>query len=489
MDEDREGDARIVVALARGAVGLLRARPSLDDRIDRLEVARVGDERDRDVAGRRRARPLGAEVVLDVAAASLLARDDGLDRPLALELAQDRLVRPPDDVREDVEPAAMRHPEHDLVGAVRRCQLDRLVEHRDHHVEALDGELLLPEEGAPQVALHPLYLAQAPEQPHPLVARERAPVAARLDRLPQPDPLLVVGDVLDLVRDRPGVRLAQPRQRIGERLALDVEAQQRGRDARLQLRRQLRDQALGLERRVARRLGAERVEVRREVAVHPKRLDERHRRGDPAEQLVVRRPAPPEPAAGARRRDRRSVPISVRGGELEQPREAGLPLQQDLRLALEEVAPLLRHRAGVVEVLLEEQRGVARVQPVNVGTFHVHFRCSSGRSLPERLAERHRDRQPEEEADGADEHRRELQASLAAAHARRDECQGNRWDDQAERVPRKPDEAHEDGDRREEARDRLRRLAALTFVEDFPFGVQRSAILPARAAAARSVRA
>ena len=68
-----------------------------------------------------------------------------------------------------------------------RGKLDRLVEHRDHHVEALDGELLLAEEGAPQVALHPLDLAEAAEQPHPLVARERrggsgptrSPAAAR----------------------------------------------------------------------------------------------------------------------------------------------------------------------------------------------------------------------------------------------------------------------------------------------------------------------
>ena len=134
VDEDRKSDARVVVPLPGGAVGLLRARPPFDDRVDRLEVARIGDERDRDVAGRRRPRPLRAEVVLDVSTASLLARDDGLDRPLAFELAQDRLVRPPDDVREDVQPAAMRHPHHDLVSAILRSELDRLVEHRDHHV-------------------------------------------------------------------------------------------------------------------------------------------------------------------------------------------------------------------------------------------------------------------------------------------------------------------------------------------------------------------
>ena len=77
------------------------------------------------------------------------------------------------------------------------------------------------------------------------------------------------------------------------------------------------------------------------------------------------------------------------------------------------VAPFLRHGAGVVEVLLEEQRGVARVQSVNVGTSHVHVRCSRAASLPERLAEGDRDRHPEEEADGADEHGRKREARLA----------------------------------------------------------------------------
>ena len=70
-----------------------------------------------------------------------------------------------------------------------------------------------------------------------------------------------------------------------------------------------------------------------------------------------------------------SVPVG--GRAFEEPRQTGLPLQQYLGLALEQVAPLLRHGAGVVEVLLEEQRGVARVQPVDVGMSHVRSRCSS----------------------------------------------------------------------------------------------------------------
>ena len=375
-------------------------------------------------------------MVLDVAAASLLAGHDGLDRALALELAQDRLVRAPDDVSEDVEPAAVGHSEHDLVGAARGGEIDRLVEHRDHHVEPLDGELLLAEERAPQVALHPLHLAQPGEQAHPLVARERTAVAARLDRLPQPDALLVVGDVLDLVGDRAGVGLPQPRQRVGERLALDEEAEERGGNPRLELGRQLGDQALGLERRIAVRLRAQRVNPRSQVTVHAERLDERHRGGDAAEELLVRGSCRHRCRCGRScgrrgRGDRRRVSVPVRGSALEQARETRLATEERLGLAFEQVAPFLGHGAGVVEVLLEEQRCVAGVQPVDVGTSHVQDCCSSAAALPERVARDHRDREPEEEADGTDEHGRELEAALFATHPRGDERDCERRQDQA----------------------------------------------------------
>src|SRR5581483_12042523 len=95
--------------------GLLRAGTSDDDRVDRLEMAGIRRERHGDLARARRADALGAEVVLDVAAAALLADDDCVDRPLALELAEDDVVRPADDMREHVEPPAVRHADDDLV--------------------------------------------------------------------------------------------------------------------------------------------------------------------------------------------------------------------------------------------------------------------------------------------------------------------------------------------------------------------------------------
>ena len=185
------------------AIGLLGAGPTLDDGVDSLKMARVRGDRDLDLTGRRLRVPDAGEVVLDVAGAALRIGDDRLDRPLALELAQDRLVRAADGVCERVQPAPVRHPDHDLVRAVRGCQLDRLVEHRHEHVEAFERELLLTQKRLAQVLLERLRLREPPQQRAPLLRLERSAKAPRLDRLPQPDALRVVGDVLDLVGDRP----------------------------------------------------------------------------------------------------------------------------------------------------------------------------------------------------------------------------------------------------------------------------------------------
>ena len=115
---------------------------------------------------------------------------------------------------------------------------------------------------------------------------ERLAVGAGLDHLPQPHPLLVRGEVLDLVGDRAAVGVAHPRQRLEQGLPGDADPQDRGRDLRHQLRRQV--EVLGLDRRVALGLGAERVEVRGEVTVGAVGLEQRGRRLHRLQQLVAR---------------------------------------------------------------------------------------------------------------------------------------------------------------------------------------------------------
>ncbi len=382
VDEDRQRDRRIVEAGARRAIGLLGPGPSLDHRIHRLQMARVRRDRHLDLATGGDPRARGRQVVLHVAAAALRVDHERVVGALPLELAQHRLVRAADGVDEGIEPAPVRHPDHDLVRAARRRQLDRLVEHRYEHVETFERELLLAEERAAQVPLEPLHLGQPAQECGPLLRWQVGAEAARLDRLAQPDALGVVGDVLDLVGAGAGVDLAQPRQRLEQGVAGHREAQEARRDPRLQLGRQRWVQSGLVERRIAHRLGSERVEPRREMTVHAICLHERHRGGDPGEQLRVDRPAPVGDPRGTVGRDRRRSGCRrrrrgsdrIRGG-LGRSRRVGcrrrygsvraVPL-----IRLEDPAPLVRDARRAVEVVLEQLGDVRRIQPGRLGRCH-----------------------------------------------------------------------------------------------------------------------
>ena len=208
-----------------------------------------------------------------------------VERLGALELGQDRLDRAPEVVGEDAEPAAMGHPDHDLLGAVLAREGGDLVDHRHGHVEALDREHLLAQVGLLQEALELEDLDQAREQRALLLVGERRAVPAGLDHLAQPHPLLVRGEMLDLVGDRAAVGVAHPRQRVEQGLALDSDPQDRGRDPRHQLRGQV--EVLGLERGIALGLAAERVDAGGEVAVGAVGLEQRGRRLHGLQQLAV----------------------------------------------------------------------------------------------------------------------------------------------------------------------------------------------------------
>ena len=268
---------------------LRRSGGARHHRIHELEVARVGVQADPDlgtVAGGERA-PVPI-VVLDVAGA---AGGDGrhgldrLDRLRALELRQQRGGWTAEVVGEDAEPPAMSHPDHDIAGALAVGHLEQLVEHGHHGVQALDREHLLAEVGLLHVALEAEHVDQAVQQRVLLLGLQGLAVPAGLDHLPQPHPLLVAGEVLDLVGHRAAVGLLHAGQRVEQRLALDPDAKDVGRDLRHQLGCQV--QVLGLDRGIPLGLGAERVEVRRQVAVGPICLQQRGAGLDRRQQLGV----------------------------------------------------------------------------------------------------------------------------------------------------------------------------------------------------------
>jgi len=94
----------------------------------------------------------GAGVILHVAhPAEVDAQPVGEDR--ILELGEDLRVRLLQDVREHVQPAAMRHGNHHVLHAGFGGVVNDLVEDRDHHVEALDRKTCLAGEGPMQEPL------------------------------------------------------------------------------------------------------------------------------------------------------------------------------------------------------------------------------------------------------------------------------------------------------------------------------------------------
>ena len=111
----------------------------------------------------------------------------------------------------------MRDADQNLVRAASRRELHRFVEHRHEDVEPLDRELLLADERAPKVRLERLDPSQALEEATAVVVGESRPETTRLDRLPKPDALGVIRDVLDLVGDRARVDLLEVRERLEQR--------------------------------------------------------------------------------------------------------------------------------------------------------------------------------------------------------------------------------------------------------------------------------
>ena len=290
VDRDRDRAAGVGGRVGALLVGLQRAHAAGDDGVDELEVRRVRQEREVDAAlldaylpgladdHVDRARRARAVVVLHIAGAADGQALDHVVAGPALELGHDRRVVAPQNVREHIQAPAVRHAQDRLGDAGLCSQHDHLVQHEHHHVEPLDRELLLAEERAVQVVLERLDAQQPVEDVAPLVGRQRLGVGAGLDGLAQPEPLAVPREVLDLVRDRPGVRLAQARQRVGERLARDEQLECSGRNA---LQSVIAEAVVGgIERRIADRVAAQRVQARGHVAVCAIGVNERSGRPD-----------------------------------------------------------------------------------------------------------------------------------------------------------------------------------------------------------------
>ena len=178
--------AALVGVRARGA------RHSHDHRIHRLQMARVGGHRHERMAARAR-RPR-ARVVLHVSHPSEVhAKPLGENR--ILELGEDLRVRLLEDVREHVQPAAVRHADDRVASSRVGRSRDDLVEHGHEHVEPFERETRLAGEGPLQESLEHFDLRDPIEERFGARRIERWQKAAGLGRVSQPVALLGHEDV------------------------------------------------------------------------------------------------------------------------------------------------------------------------------------------------------------------------------------------------------------------------------------------------------
>jgi hypothetical protein len=304
----------------------------------------------------------------------------------------------------------------------------------------------------------------------------------------------VVRDVLDLVGDRPAVDLAQPREDVRQRLALDVDAEDRGGDLLLELGRQRNGELRLLERRVPERLRTERVEAGREVAVGADRVDERHRRRNGLEQLGVADGARDDlfHGLGRRRRrlgrgfglgrgftlggrrgrrhlrgrrrsrcrrrfwsrckrsGRRPVPVAVRSRRRESPETGERGRENGFVGVLEELAPRRIDRLRILEVLLEQLGDVPRVQADELR--------SRSHDLVDRRIRDDRDDHPEEEGEAAGEHGGRGERAVGVRHADGDERDEERRRSEKARSLDERDARERERESAEEAGNRVRAL-------------------------------
>ena len=189
---------------------LLGADDALEHAVDGLEVRGVRCEEDRELfTAVVHEGALGAEVVLDVARAALAAHGDG-----ALELAEHLTVGLAGDVREDVEPAAVRHADRGAVQARLRGALQDLVEERDERLATLEAEALLTDVLRLQEGLEGLGLVELRQDAQLLVVAGL--LVLELDVLLEPRPLVGVLDVHVLDAGRAAVRVAEDAEDVAQ---------------------------------------------------------------------------------------------------------------------------------------------------------------------------------------------------------------------------------------------------------------------------------
>ncbi len=206
--------------LAGGAVLILLGTHLAEhDRIDDLQMRRIGGEREMHAVAVEFAVGRGAQVVLHVARALDLIGGGGA----ALELVEDGAVRLAHHLRQHVEPAAMRHADDDLLHAQRPAALDDLLERRDHGFGAVEAEALGAGELEIAELLEAFGLDQLVENRALALAGERDLLVRPLDALLHPALLRRIGNMHEFDAERLAIGAAHNGENLAQRREFEPE--------------------------------------------------------------------------------------------------------------------------------------------------------------------------------------------------------------------------------------------------------------------------
>ena len=198
---------------------LFRPHLSEHDRINDLEMRRIGGERQMHLVAVELAVRRGAEVILHIARALGLI---GL-RGAALEFMKDDTMRLAHHLREHVQPPAVGHAHDDLLHAERAAALDDLLERRDHRFAAVEAEALGAGEFQVGEFLEAFRLDQLLEDGALALARESDLLVRPFDALLNPRLLRRRRDVHELDAERLAVGALQDRDDLAQRPELEPE--------------------------------------------------------------------------------------------------------------------------------------------------------------------------------------------------------------------------------------------------------------------------
>ncbi|MBA7468558.1 hypothetical protein ES707_03809 [subsurface metagenome] len=240
--------------------------------VDDFEMRGVRGQRQMDLVAVELAVAGSAEVILDVAGAFDRVR---IGRA-ALEFMEQRAVRLAHHLRQHVEPAAMRHADHDLLHAEIAAALDDLLQRRDQRLAAVEAEALGAGELDVAEFLETFGLDQLVEDGAPAFAGEADLLVRTLDALLDPGLLRGVGDVHEFDAERLAIGALANRGDLAQRAVFEAEhmieedlAVIVGFDEAVRARVELLAVLL--------RLDAERIELGVEMAAHAVGADQHQR--------------------------------------------------------------------------------------------------------------------------------------------------------------------------------------------------------------------